>query len=88
VPDQVSMVRKGLFSSHSAPKVQRHFRSQGACVIGIDDQLSICSTDLSFAPFHQWNMCIGNGTVGVDFDPLSKSFDNVETIEIPNNRRH
>jgi hypothetical protein len=42
----------------------------GASVIGMDNQLSIGSTDMSFAPFHQWNTYISNIMVGVEFDPL------------------
>jgi hypothetical protein len=36
----------------------------------MDNQLSIGITDLSFAPFRQWNKYIGNIMAGVEFDPL------------------
>jgi hypothetical protein len=54
----------------------------------MDDQLSIGSTDLSFAPFRQWNKHIGNVIVNVEFDPFWKNVDNVETIGIANNCQH
>jgi hypothetical protein len=50
----------------------------------MDDQLSISSTDLSFALFRQWNKCIGSVMVGVEFDPLCKDIDHAEIIGIPN----
>jgi hypothetical protein len=45
----------------------------GDCVIDMDDQLSISSTDLSCAPFRQWNKCIDDIMVGVEFDPFEKT---------------
>jgi hypothetical protein len=36
----------------------------------MDDQLSIGSTGLCFAPFRQWNKYIGNIVASVEFDPL------------------
>jgi hypothetical protein len=34
-------------------KFQGHPRGMWACVIGMEDQFSIASTDMSFAPFEQ-----------------------------------
>jgi hypothetical protein len=39
-------------------------------VIGMDDQLSIVSTDVIFALLRQWNKCVDNVMVGVEFDLL------------------
>jgi hypothetical protein len=49
-----------LFHPIPLQKVHIHFCSLGACVIGMDDQFSIGSTDLSFAQFHQWNKYIAS----------------------------
>jgi hypothetical protein len=54
----------------------------------MDNQLSIDSTDLSSAPFRQWNKNIGNVIVVVGFDSIKKNIDKVETIEIPDDCQH
>jgi hypothetical protein len=64
------MVGEVLFHPILLWKVQTHFRNMGSCAISMDDQLLIGSTDLSFAPFPQWHKYMGNGIVGVEFDPL------------------
>jgi hypothetical protein len=48
-------VGKVLFHPILLQKVQTHFRSSKACVLGTGNQLSIGSTDLSFAPSQQFN---------------------------------
>jgi hypothetical protein len=66
----VNTVGKMLFHPILLQKVQTHFRRIGTYVIGMDDQLSVGPTDLSFALFRQWNKYIGNVLVSVEFDPL------------------
>jgi hypothetical protein len=70
VPDQLNTVGEVLFRLILFQKVQIHFRNVGRCVIDMDDQLSIGSTDLSLMTFRQWNKYIGNIMVAVEFDIL------------------
>jgi hypothetical protein len=51
-------------------KFQGHPRRMSACVIGMDDQFSIASTDMGFALFEQWNRDISNPMTDVEFDPI------------------
>jgi hypothetical protein len=51
-------------------KFQDHPGRMWVCVIGMDDQFSIASSDLSFAPFQQQNKDVSNVMTGVEFDSL------------------
>jgi hypothetical protein len=52
------------------PESPNSFSQDEACVIGMDGQLSVGSTNPSFAPFRQWNKYIGNLMVGFESDPV------------------
>jgi hypothetical protein len=70
VLNQVSLVGGVLFHLVLLQKFQGDSHPMPPCIIGIDDQFSIVSADLSFAPFEQWNNDISKVMTYADFDSL------------------
>jgi hypothetical protein len=65
------MVGGMLFSSRSASEIPSSLSPYG----GVDYHFSIVSTDLSFAPFSEWDEDSSHVMIGIEFDPLGKKSD-------------